>query len=651
MKKISLLMLLLFVKFSIYGQEGFYLKNYNWEEKLKDYSLTEEELKKDQITLFDKKSNQFFLMGEEFVNGVLEHKIIRLNTDKAIENNNKFYVSNYGSLNVYLQKARVIKPNGTITELSASDVKVAYDENGDPQYQYFAFEGIEIGSIIEYLHIMTFPVDFSGREVQVQTYYDKRNVEYELVCPSHLEFKIKSVNGLPDFKSDTLESGENRYFMHIDKLEGLEDEPSSAYNANIQKYYYMLFKNLATGKSNFYNYQDVTKDIYQIMFKALDSKEQKAIDKLIKECNLPSNSTLEYKLFLLENYLKSNLVVQETSFEGSFDITSIVKSRICSENGLTKIMLNCLRTLGVEFELVLTCDRNENKFVADFQGYNFLDKYLIYVKDLDGYYMSDLVCKFGFPPTEYIFTEGLFIKEINLNGLVSSIGKIKKINGSAMDKSIDEMLINVKITDDMTTLIDVKRTTTGYKSFYQSIIDYVSDNQRIEFKQEYLNYIDDQTIPTEMEFFNDSSKYYGYKPFIGKGILKSQNFIEQAGDKLLFKVGMLIGPQSNLYNSKERKLPVETEHLRRYNRTIRFTIPDGYSVKNLDELNMSITPDFENKAMGFVSNYKLENNILIITVNEWYNCIFVPVENYKSYEDVVNGAANFNKIKLVLDRN
>jgi hypothetical protein len=315
-------------------------------------------------------------------------------------------------------------------------------------------------------------------------------------------------------------------------------------------------------------------------------------------------------------------------------------------------MLNCLRTLGVEFELVLTCDRNENKFVADFQGYNFLDKYLIYVKDLDGYYMSDLVSKFGFPPTEYIFTEGLFIKEINLNGLVSSIGKIKKINGSAMDKSIDEMLINVKITDDkLNTLIDVKRTTTGYKSFYQSIIDYVSDNQRIEFKQEYLNYIDDQTIPTEMEFFNDSSKYYGYKPFIGKGILKSQNFIEQAGDKLLFKVGMLIGPQSNLYNSKQRKLPVETEHLRRYNRTIRFTIPDGYSVKNLDELNMSITPDFENKAMGFVSNYKLENNILIITVNEWYNCIFVPVENYKSYEDVVNGAANFNKIKLVLDRN
>lgn len=628
------------------------MKNYNWEEKLKDYSLTEEELKKDQITLFDKKSNQFFLIGEEFVNGVLEHKIIRLNTDKAIENNNKFYVSNYGSLNVYLQKARVIKPNGTITELSASDVKVAYDENGDPQYQYFAFEGIEIGSIIEYLHIMTFPVDFSGREVQVQTYYDKRNVEYELVCPSHLEFKIKSVNGLPDFKSDTLVTGENRYFIHIDKLEGLEDEPSSAYNANIQKYYYMLFKNLATGKSNFYNYQDVTKNIYQIMFKALDSKEQKAINKLIKECKLPANSTLEYKIFLLENYLKSNLVVQETSFEGSFDITSIVKSRICSENGLTKIMLNCLRTLGVEFELVLTCDRNENKFVDDFQGYNFLDKYLIYVKDLDGYYMSDLVSKFGFPPTEYIFTEGLFIKEINLNGLVSSIGKIKKINGSSMDKSIDEMLINVKITDDkMNTLIDIKRTTTGYKSFYQSIIDYVSDNQRIEFKQEYLNYIDDQTIPTEMEFFNDSSKYYGYKPFIGKGILKSQNFIEQAGDKLLFKVGMLIGPQSNLYNSKERKLPVETEHLRRYNRTIRFTIPEGYSVKNLDELNMNITPDFENKAMGFVSNYKLENNILIITVNEWYNCIFVPVENYKSYEDVVNGAANFNKIKLVLDRN
>lgn len=648
----SLIILLFIINFSSFGQEGFYLKNYDWDVKSKDFKLTEEELEKDQITLFEKKSNHFFVLDENFVNGVLEHKIIRLNNDKAIENNNKFYVSNYGSLNVYLQKARVIKPNGSITELSSKDVKVAYDEYGDPQYQYFAFEGIEVGSIIEYLHIMTFPVDFSGREVKVQAYYDKNNVEYELVCPNHLEFKVKSVNGLPDFKNDTTENGDNRYYMHVDKLEGLEDEPSSAYNANLKKYYYMLSKNLASGKSNFYNYQDITKNVYKIMFAPLESKELKGLNKLIKSCEFPSNSDLKEKMFLLENYLKSNFVVQETSFEGSFDILSILKSKMCSESGLTKIMLNCLRILEVDFELVMTCDRFDNKFVSDFQGYNFLDEYLIYVKELDGYFMSNLFSKFGFPPTEYIFTEGLFIKEINLNGLVSSIGKIKMIEGPDMNKSIDEMLVDVQVDEDkLNVLIDIKRTSTGYKSYYQSFIDYVSDDQRIEFQKEYLNYIDDQTIPTEMKFLNDSSRYYGYKPFIGEGKLKSPNFIEQAGDKLLFKVGMLIGPQSDLYNSKERKLPVETQHLRKYNRTIKFTIPQGYTVKNLDDLNLNITPDFDNKAMGFISSYKLENNILTINISEWYNCISVPVDSYKSYEDVVNGAANFNKIKLVLDKN
>ena len=639
------------INFLLLSQEGFYLKDYNWSEKPMSYELSEDELKKDEITLLEKYSNHFFDMDEQYIKCVLEHKIIRLNTDKGIENNNKFYVSNAGALEVFLQKARAISPKGDIIELSSKDVKVAKDENGEDSYQYFAFEGIEKGSVIEYMHVMTFPASYSGREVKVQSYYDKKNVEYELVCPKHLFYKINSVNGLPEFLMDTTENGSNRYYLHLDTLEGLEYEPSSAYDASLKKYYYMLFKNLATGKSNFYNYQDITKDVHQKMFATLNSKEEKGLKKLIKECGISSKLSLRDKVFLLENHLKSNFVVQDVYFEGAFDIVSILKTRMCTENGLTKMMLNCLKILDIECELVLTCDRYENKFVNDFQGYNFLEKYLIYVKDLDGYYVSDVVARFGFPPTEFIPNEGLFIKEINLNGLISSIGKVKQIENPDMNKSIDEMYLNVGFSEDnLSLLIDIKRTSTGYKAFYQSIIDYVSDSQLLEFKQQYLNYIDDETIPTDIEFINDSSKYYGYKPFIGKGKLESSNFIEHAGDNLLFKVGMLIGPQSNLYNSKERKLAVETDHAKKYIRTINFTIPEGYSVKNLSELNMKVTPDFNNGEMGFVSTYEVEGNKLIIKINEWYNCVIIPVENYKDYENVVNAAANFNKLKLVLNK-
>ena len=113
---------------------------------------------------------------------------------------------------------------------------------------------------------------------------------------------------------------------------------------------------------------------------------------------------------------------------------------------------------------------------------------------------------------------------------------------------------------------------------------------------------------------------------------------------------MLIGPQANLYNSNERKLPVEIEHLKEYNRVITFEIPTGYSVKNLNDLNLSVQPEFNNKTMGFVSTYDVKDNTLIVTVKEWYGTIIIPVSEYKSYENVVNAAADFNKLVVVLQK-
>jgi hypothetical protein len=647
------LITLLFLSISLlsFSQDEIYYKDYDWKTTPEKFELTQEEIQKDQVTISEKKLIQFLFQKEQIVKCIIEHKIIRLNNDKAIENNNKFYVSNYGSIEVIKQKARVIKPNGKIIELSVKDIKTATDENGNPEYQYFAFEGIEIGSVIEYFHMMIFPANFTGDEIRIQNQYLKKNVEYEIVAPSHLEFKIKSINGLPDFTLDTTETKCNKYVLHTSNIEGAEVESSCSYGANLKKFYFMLFKNTASGKSNFYNYQDVTKNIYGNMFAQLTSKEEKLIKKFIKSSAADVASTTIEKVRLLENYIKSTIGVQENDFENAENIQKILENKVTNEDGATKLMMNCLRNLNINFELVVTCDRTENKFISDFQGYNFLKQFMIYVNELDSYYIASIISRLGFPPTEFIHTEGLFIKEVKIGDLTSSIGAIKKIKGKKMEDSVDEIITNVSIADDQTTtVINIERKTTGYKAIYQSFIDYVEETQRKEIKDSYLNYIDNESKPENMVFQNDSSKYYGVKPLIAKGTIKSPNFIEHAGDKLLFKIGMLIGPQSNLYNSKERKFPVETEHLRKYDRVITFEIPQGYTIKNLNDLNLSVQPTFENNAIGFVSKYELKDNKLIVYVNEWYNTVLVPVADYKSYEDVVNAAADFNKLVIVLQK-
>ena len=632
--------------------EKFYYDTYDWKKVPETVQLTVEELEKDEVTILEKKYTQFYFKNQSLVKCVLEHKIIRLNNDVAIENNNKYYVSNYGSTEVVLQKARVINPDGKIIELSVKDIQVALDENGNPDYQYFAFEGIQIGSVIEYLHVMLFDPEFSGTEVRVQSSDLKKNVEYEVIVPMHLEFKIKSINGLPDFVLDTLEKDYNRYFMHSPKIEGVEAESSSAYKANVQKFYYMLYKNTSTNKSNIYNYQDVTKNIHSNMYTPLTSKELKLIKNFIKLSKANLETTTLNKVIKLEDYLKSTIAIQEDGFQGSDFLPFIFKNKRTDEVGATKLMVNCLRFMNINFELVLTCDRFNDKFITDFQGYNFLKNYLIYINELDGYFEANLLTSFGYPSYEYIFTEGLFIKEIKIGELVSSVGAVKKIKGNIMDESSDDINAYAVIDEDKANVtIQLERVNSGYKAVYQSFIDYTSEEQRKEIKDEFLNYIDNEIKPENVVFENDSSKYYGVKPFIGRCTLKSPNFIEQAGDKMLFKIGMLIGPQANLYNSKERKLPVETEYLKVYNRTITLEIPTGYNVKNLSELVFNVSPEFDNKAVGFTSSYIVKDNKIIVTVKEWYNTVNVSVANYKEYENVINAAADFNKLVIVLQKN
>ena len=50
----------------------------------------------------------------------------------------------------------------------------------------------------------------------------------------------------------------------------------------------------------------------------------------------------------------------------------------------------------------------------------------------------------------------------------------------------------------------------------------------------------------------------------------------------------------------------------------------------------------------FHSQYRLEGDVLKIRVDEFYNKTTIPVAIYEDYRRVINSAANFNKITLVM---
>lgn len=646
MKKI--LFFLLALPYFISAQTSKYAE-YNWEKKINNYDFSAEDLSKDEVIVFEKTSLEYSNENDGLKKYLLVHNLKRLNSDQAIEENNKFYVPMDSDTKIIRLKARVIKPNGEMIEVSQKDIKQALDEEGNIKYNYFAFEGIEKGSYIEYLQYAEVYPDLNGNDIRIQGAFDKKHVEIELIYPSHLEFQMHSMNGLPEFNKDESDSTSMRRFLVLENLPGLEDEDWSAYNANLQKVYYKLSKNIARNKGNFYTYTEVSKVIHEDMFTPLTKSEKKLVQNFIEKNTKEAKTPFE-KVRMLENVMKKQIAVLDADFENSSNIQQILTKNISSQKGITKLMLNCLRELQIPFELVLTSDRLKENFLEEFQGYNFLHEYLIYVKDFDKYFSSEFLSRIGYPPYEYTFNKGLFISEIILNEFATAVGKVKYIKGIDYKESIDQIDTEVDFNADLTScVVHLTRTNTGYKAqSYQAIIDFIDEEQKKELKEDYLKYLDEESVLENIAYQNDKTDDFGIKPFIGKADVISSKFIEQAGDKILLKAGLLIGPQAQMYNEKPRVQPVDSYYTRGYNRTIIINLPENYEVKNLDDLVFNCKPDSEKNILGFESSYELKGNQIIVTVKEWYNTHYFSVADYPKYEKTMNAAADFNKVVLVL---
>jgi hypothetical protein len=625
------------------------LANYDWGKKIDVYTFSEDDLTKDEVILFEKTIVEFAQVENTLKKFELVHNLKRLNSDGSIEGNNKFYIPMNEDTKTLILKARVIKPNGDIKEVSEKDIQQAKDEEGNVKYNYFAFEGIEKGSYIEFLHLAEYYPEMTGSNITVQGYYPKRKVDVELLYPSYLEFQLLSVNGLEEFKKDESDSLVTKMYLSITDLAGLEDEDWSAYDANLKKVYYKLSKNISRNKGNFYTYTEVSKLIHEDMFAPLTKKEVKLVNSFITKNTKGATTNLE-KVRMLENAMKKTIPTIDGNFEKDDNIEQILTKNITNEKGYTKLMLNFLREMNIPFELVMTSDRTEEPFLEEFQGYNFLHEYLIYIKEFDKYFSSNFISRLGYPPYQYTFNKGLFISEVKLNDYATAVGKVKYIKGIDFKESIDEINTVANFNADLTACtVELTRINIGYKAqSYQAIIDFLDEDQKTEMKEEFLKYLDADGTIENISFENDHTDDFGIKPFIGKATVNSSTFLERAGDKILLKAGLLIGPQAQMYNEKPRVQPVDSYYTRGYDRKIVINLPEGYEVKNLDDLNFSCKPDAKNNILGFESSYEIKGNQIIVTVKEWYNTVFFTVAEYPMYEKTMNAAADFNKVVLIL---
>jgi hypothetical protein len=638
------------ISIQLSAQQGFY-QNYNWEAN-PQYSVAD--ASKDLVAVKDKIAVEFGFEDERFVEYFLEHRVLYLNSDDAIESYNKIYLPYTGNTDLLVNKARVIQKNGTIVELDESKILTADNEETGRKYKYFAFEGIEKGSFIEYYYIQKKNPQYTGKRLSFQGDYDKQVAEFDLYAPKNLVFAFKSYNQLPEVVKDTTASEKLHWSLKVENVKGLDEESQAPYNASRGFVIYKLDKNTYNNKT-ITSYDVVAQNLYAYYSPAEYEKDvQKQIDAFASKIGITADMDEESKTRTIDSYIKQNVYYSEAGNESLEDLNSVIANEAANETGILKLFVALFRKFGIKYEMVITSDRKNLKFDKEFEANNFLNEFLFYFPNSKKYLApSEFSTRFGFPPAYWTDNYGLFISEVKVGSFASAVAKIKYIESIAAKESLDIMNIKVAFDEEDLTVsnIELKRLMSGYYAMYiQPFLNFIEEDKKGELMDEFAKFIDDNAEVTKRTMTNDDPELFGVKPFELDFEVSSEAFVNKAGRKYLFKIGDLIGPQQEMYQEKKRVLPLESEFQRSYVRTIEVAIPEGYQVANLDDINIkNIYSEDGKELFSFHSYYELKDGILNVTVDEHYRSNIVRPEIYEEYRKVINSAADFNKVTLVLE--
>ncbi|MAY84173.1 MAG: hypothetical protein CMP59_08575 [Flavobacteriales bacterium] len=578
-----------------------------------------------------------------------------VNSDDAIEANNKMYLSANNS-DYLFQKARVINTDGSIKVLDQDDIKEGTYENeegNEIKYYYYALEGLERGSIVQQATYQMKRPSYYGDKVYLQGNEFRLKQEFELIAPYHLYFDFKTLNGDFEIQKDTNETEVNRWFVEIDSTEKMKDQSGFYPNVVKQAVLYKLDRNTAQNRSDITTYSNAAPFMHKSVNPELTKKQEKALNKMLKEMDIDDKSELE-QIYAIESYVKDNFQIVDNNADQLSDLDFILENNACGPTGVTMLIESLLGLKDIENQLVITTKRSELRFDPEFEAYLFLDKYLIYFPDHELFIAP--TNQFGrkkYIPMTWSDNYGLFIRTITVGDISTVVGEIKYIAPLTSADNYDKMTIDVDFSKSITDAkVEITKEMMGYTAKFLQPFYHLMDEEAIgNLKSEITYMVHEDVKSDDVEFTNTESEDYGVNPLVMHFTTTDHPFVEQAGEDYLFKIGELIGPQAEMYQESERQFPIEADNNRSYIRTITFKAPEGYTVKNIEKLNfVKGDGDRENATMYFESKVTEKDGVYTVYCEEFYDKIKVPLDEYEVYAEVINAAADFNKIVLILEK-
>ncbi len=616
-----------------------------------EYSSINEESKGENVLgIFHQEKYEYFYTAEE---GLLmnhtTHKKFRLNNDEAIDRFNKISVALDDVMAVVDVKARTIKANGQAIEFDKDNIREMTDVESGNSYKIFAIDGIEVGDEVEYYVVRKMYARNFGRHF-FQFDFPLKRASFEIICPNTLVYDIRGYNGFCNGTVSQLDGERSRYVCEGTLIPAIKSEKFSYVNPRRQRIEYRLDYNYSHDTAQKLTWDDAAKGVYRSTYMTAKSK---SIDKWMDLLQVEGN-TDEEKVRYVEAFLKKQIYVETFNVDAFSDLDFVLENKVTGSRGIVKVYANIFKRLGIEHQLVLTSERDNVKFDGSFQSWNYLDQYLIYLPKLNQYIdPSNAGYRLGEVNGKLTATDALFIVPVQVGDSETAMGEIKYIPATPYDHNYDNMLIDMRVDVDndqvrMMTERGLKGLSGGFFIHFYRMMD--EEQQQNTLKQMTATQGSNPTF--HKLFVRDSSELAHLKDaeFLVHSDYSSTSFLERAGSKLLLNIGEAIGSQVEMYFEEDRHSKAENDFNRMYYREINLHVPVGFKIVNPEagKLNVFEKKDGE-KIFGFESNYTYSHQTYKIVIEEYYKHIFVDEDSFEGFKKVVNAAADFNKVVLILE--
>jgi len=609
--------------------------------------ITPEEKKETGVVLKEKTYIEYFINSKDEAEryyGV--YRRIHLNEAAAVEQFNKMVLPVVSKEGLLMVKARSISRTGAVKEVGIEAVK-EIEEDGR-LYKILAVEGLEVGGEVELMYLCQTNVSLFGSE-RVQEEIPLRESELHIVAPKYLVFEGKVYNG-KHTRQDTSRAGEKRLLSFRSRqVPALLEEKYAAVKANSVRVEYKLAYNERKGGSRILSWNDAGARIYDFLHQGAENSAKDLGKFLAKEKikGLPEEQAIR----AVENYVKTNIALRKDAEDDM--AAGVLKRKFGTQSGIIRLYVGLFESLKVPFEVVVGCSRYEQQFDRDFDTWNFLDKYLIYFPNAKQFLdPENPFLRYGLFDHTLEGTDALYISTETLGNLKTGLATINRIPETPAGRNYDNIEATVTFSPgvDQMNLKYVRRMGGAQAAQLRRTYFMSNAEDRAKLVTQVLKGSTGEDVAATnvvVSNFNINSPEVD-QDFIVSADLSLKSTLERVNNRVLVKVGELIGPQTEMYNERPRRHPIDIGNVHSYSRVIKLQVPDGYRLAGQETLKRNIT--FANGDMGFVSGYKLEGKVLTITVEEYYKKVQLPLSAYADFQKVINAAADFNKVTLILEK-